>query len=295
MDEETKKISLLKSSIHSNKNIMDGVSTTKTTKSPRSSRRRNHRQKGDGRSRTSSNITGHLPPPDLRVDFFSESFSQSRFSSTDQGRGFDDKLRQHSVVMDTTTTDKGRGDKGLAAGTVVLASSSSSSSTTTVLVKKVSVLQGTAIPGACGGGVLEKAATSSGVTSNVGAGSSINIPASPPIVNTTTNPLGIAGATALPTRHSTATTIVVQQPSVTGGSPTIATVLLKKCSGSAGGGGGGGVSGAGVGAAGTAAQASGDSTKALSVTKQQREENMKQLLDVANTLTLQELHDFEMR
>jgi Rad/Gem-related GTP binding protein 1 len=33
----------------------------------------------------------------------------------------------------------------------------------------------------------------------------------------------------------------------------------------------------------------------LSVTKQQREENMKQLLDVANTLTLQELHDFEMR
>jgi hypothetical protein len=68
-------------------------------------------------------------------------------------------------------------------------------------------------------------------------------------------------------------------------------VLLKNCSASAGSGSGGGVSGA----AATAAQASGDSTKALSVTKQQREENMKQLLDVANTLTLQELHDFEMK
>jgi hypothetical protein len=301
MDEETKKISLLKSSIHSNRNIIDGVSTTTTrtttTKSPRSSRRRHHRQKADGRSKNSNSITGHPPPPDLRVDFFSESFSQSSFNSADQGRALDDKIRQHSVMTDTTTTDKGRGDKSLAAGTVVLASSSTSSSTTTILVKKAGVLQGTAIPGACGGGVMEKSATSSGVTSNVGAGTSINIPASPPIVNTTTNPLGIAGATALPTRHSAATTIVVQQASVTGGSPTVATVLLKNCSASGGGGSGGGagVSGGGVGAGGTAAQASGDSTKALTVTKQQREENMKQLLDVANTLTLQELHDFEMR
>ncbi|XP_023703119.2 mucin-5AC isoform X2 [Cryptotermes secundus] len=289
MDEDTKKISLLKSSIHSNRNIIDGSSTTTRTKSPRSSRRRHHRQKADGRNKNSNNVTGHPPPPDLRVDFFSERFSQSSFTSTDQGRPFDDKIRQHSVVADTTTPDKGRG----ATGTVVLASSSTSSTTTTVLVKKAGVLQGTAIPGACGGGVLEKSATSSGVTANVGAGTSINIPASPPKVNTTTNPLGIAGATALPTRHSAATTIVVQQPSVTGGSPTIATVLLKNCSASAGSGGGSG--GVLSGAAATAAQTSGDSTKALSVTKQQREENMKQLLDVANTLTLQELHDFEMR
>ena len=58
--------------------------------------------------------------------------------------------------------------------------------------------------------------------------------------------------------------------------------------GGSGGGGGAGVSGVGVGQ-------TGETGSTLAVSKQQREENMKQLLDVANTLTLQELHDFEMR
>jgi Rad/Gem-related GTP binding protein 1 len=280
-DEETQLISLLKSSIHNNENIKDGVSrTTTTTKSPRSSRHRHHRQKADARNRKSSDMNGHHPPPNLRVDFFPESFSQPSFNSTDQGRELDDKIRQHRVMTDNTTADKARGDKSLAARTAVLASSPS---TTTVLVKKAGVLQGTVIPGVAEGGVLEKTTTSSGVTPSVGAGPNINIPAPTPIVNTTTNPLGIAGATALPTRQ-TATTIVVQQPSVTRGSPTVATLLLKNCSASV----------SGVGTAGSVPQA-GDPTKTLSVTKQEREENMKQLLDVANTLTLQELHDFEMR
>lgn len=75
----------------------------------------------------------------------------------------------------------------------------------------------------------------------------------PPVVNTTTNPLGIV-TTRHPLQQSTA--IVVQSQG--GGSPTVQTVLLKD-------------------------------------PKKQREDNMKQLLDVANTLTLQELHDFEMR
>jgi hypothetical protein len=285
-DEETRKISLLKSSIHNKNNIKDGVSTTTTTKSPRFSRHRHHRQKADARSKASSNVNGHHPPPDLRVDFFSERFSQPGFNTADQGRVFNNKIRRHSIMTDVATTaDKGRSDKSLAAGSVVLASSLSSSLTTTVLVKKAGVLQGTATPVVGGEGVLEKTATSSGV----GAGTNINIPASPPKVNTTTNPLGIAGATALSTRHPTATTIVVQQPSVSGGSPTIATVLLKNCSA------GSGVDGvSGIGAAAAVAQTS-DSAKTVSVTKQQREESMKQLLDVANTLTLQELHDFEMK
>ncbi|XP_069687421.1 uncharacterized protein [Periplaneta americana] len=265
LDEEARKISLLKSSIHNNRNVKDGSSS----RSPRSSRRRHHRHKAEGRSgggaqsKGSSHVNGHPPPPDLRVDFFSESFPQPSLIPVPAASNMDQGL---------TGFEDGASDKNLA-GTVVLASSSSSSSsTTTVLVKKAGVLQGTVIPP---GGGTEKTATSSG-----GAAGNINIPASPPVVNTTTNPLGIAGATALPSRQ-TATTIVVQQPSVTGGSPTIATVLLKNCSGASGS----GVSGVG----GAVAQDSGK------VTKQQREENMKQLLDVANTLTLQELHDFEMK
>ncbi|XP_021921879.1 mucin-5AC-like isoform X2 [Zootermopsis nevadensis] len=282
-DEETRKISLLKSSIHNNKNIKDGVSTTTTTKSPRSSRRRHHhhRQKTDARSKTNSNMNGHHPPPDLRVDFFSDCFSKPVFNTADKERVFDKNFRRHSIMTDVTTTvDKGRSDKSLAGGSAVLASSSSSSSTAAVLLKKAGVLQGTASTVVGGEDeVLEKTATSSGV----GEGTNINIPTSPPKVNTTTNPLGIAGATPLPMRHPTATTIVVQQPSVTGGSPTIATVLLKNCGASSG-----------VGVT-TAVTQSGDSAKTVSVTKLQREENMKQLLDVANTLTLQELHDFEMK
>lgn len=289
LDEEMRKISLLRSSIHNNKNIKDGVSTTTMTtitKSPRSSRHRHHRQKPDARTKNSSHINGHPPPPDLRFDFFSDTFSQPSFNSTGQGRVFDD-IRQHSVLADTATADKARGDTSKAAGTVVLASASSSSSTTTVLVKKAGVLQGTVIPTVSdAGGVLDQTTTSSGVTSSVGAGTGINIPPSPPKVNTTTNPLGIAGATAITTRQPTATTIVVQQPSLSGGSPTIATVLLKNCG--AGGSGGAGVSGVGVGQ-------TGEPSGASAVSKQQRDENMKQLLDVANTLTLQELHDFEMR
>jgi hypothetical protein len=286
-DEEAKKISLLKSSIHSNRNVIDGMCASTAKKSPRSSRRRHHRPKGDGRSKNDN-----TEPPHLRFDYFSDSFSQSSFNSTDQGRVFEDRIRQHSVKVDSTKPDRVRGDKNLASGTIVLASSSTSASTTTVLVKKTGVLQGTAIPGASGGGVLEKNATSSGATSNVGAVTNINIPASQPVVNTTANPLGTGGATALPARHSAATTIVVQQASVTGGSPTVATVLLKNCSVSAVS--GSGASGA-VGAVGTAGHTSGDLTKASPVSNQQREESMKQLLDVANTLTLQELHDFEMR
>ena len=283
-EDETRKISLLRSSIHNNKNIKDGIPTTTISKSPRSSRHRHHRQKPDVRTKNSSKINGHPPPPDLQYDFFSETFPQPSFNSTGQGRAFEDIIRQHSNMPDATTADKARGDTNIATGSVVLASTSSSS-TTTVLLKKAGVLQGTVIP-AVGGGVLDQTATSSGVTSSVVAGTSINIPSSPPKVNTTTNPLGIAGATALPTRQTAATTIVVQQPSLSGGSPTIATVLLKNCG--TGGSGGAGVSGVCVGQ-------TGESSGASAVSKQQREENMKQLLDVANTLTLQELHDFEMR
>jgi hypothetical protein len=292
-DEETRKISLLRSSIHNNKNIRDRVPTTTTAKSPRSSRHRHHRHKADVRSKNSSCINGHPPPPDLHFDFFSETFSQPSFNSTIQGRLFDD-IRHHSIMADTSTADKARGDTNTAAGTVVLASECSSS-TTTVLVKKAGVLQGTVIP-AGSGGVLDQSATSSSVTSSVGAGTSINIPLSPPKVNTTTNPLGIAAATALPSRQ-TATTIVVQQPSLSGGSPTIATVLLKNCGAGGGGGGGssGGGGGGGAGVSGVGVGQTGETSSTLAVSKQQREENMKQLLDVANTLTLQELHDFEMR
>jgi Rad/Gem-related GTP binding protein 1 len=286
LDDETRKISLLRSSIHNNRNIKAGVSTTTTTtKSPRSSRHRHHRQKPDSRTKNTSHINGHPPPPDLHFDFFSDTFPQPSFNSTAQGRVFDD-IRQHSVMTDTATADKARGDTNIASGTVVLATASSSS-TTTVLVKTAGVLQGTVIPAVGdGGGVLDQTATSSGVTATVGKGTGINIPPSPPKVNTTTNPLGIAGATALPARQTAATTIVVQQPSLSGGSPTIATVLLKNCG--AGGSGGAGVSGVGVGQ-------TGEPSGTSAVSKKQREENMKQLLDVANTLTLQELHDFEMR
>ncbi|KAJ9580308.1 hypothetical protein L9F63_004024, partial [Diploptera punctata] len=209
--DDDKKISLLKSSIHNNKNVKDD---NVVTKSPRSSRRR-HKRKTDGavQAKNSSNLNGHPPPPDLRVDFFSE-----------------------PGLIPVTSPEEGKP----LASTVVLATSSSS--TTTVLVKTAG--------GGCGG---EKGVASCGT--NITGGSHV--------VNTTTNPLGIA---ALPSRQTTATTIVVQQPSVTGGSPTIATVLLKNCGGASAG-----------------------------VTDKQREENMKQLLDVANTLTLQELHDFEMK
>lgn len=60
-------------------------------------------------------------------------------------------------------------------------------------------------------------------------------------------------------KRSTQATIVVQQPSLSLDAPA-ATILLHP-----------------------------------DADARRREENMRQLLDVANTLTLQEIHDFEMR
>lgn len=69
----------------------------------------------------------------------------------------------------------------------------------------------------------------------------------------------IKGGSGSINKRSTQATIVVQQPSLSSDAPA-ATILLRP-----------------------------------EVDARRREDNMRQLLDVANTLTMQEMHDFEMR
>lgn len=100
-------------------------------------------------------------------------------------------------------------------------------------------------------------------------------------INVTTNPL--ENSVHFGSRKAPQATIVVQQPSLSLDHSNVSTILLKNGSeflsnveNSAG-------SGVGVG------------NNKLTSLKKQKEENMKQLLDVANNLTLEEIHDFEMR
>uniref|UniRef100_A0A6P7GLU7 Uncharacterized protein LOC114339720 n=1 Tax=Diabrotica virgifera virgifera TaxID=50390 RepID=A0A6P7GLU7_DIAVI len=91
-------------------------------------------------------------------------------------------------------------------------------------------------------------------------------------INVTTNPLdpvhfGGSGST----RKTPQATIVVQQPSVSLDHTNVSTILLKNGS--------------------EFVSNVQDSAKG----KLKREENMKQLLDVAHNLTLEEMHDFEMK
>ncbi|XP_045463427.1 uncharacterized protein LOC123673051 isoform X2 [Harmonia axyridis] len=85
-------------------------------------------------------------------------------------------------------------------------------------------------------------------------------------INVTTNPLDNSVNFE---KKATQATIVVQQPSLTLDHGNISTILLKNGS---------------------------DFVSSVEVnTRFKREENMKQLLDIANNLTLEEIHDFEMR
>ncbi|KAJ8925410.1 hypothetical protein NQ315_009242 [Exocentrus adspersus] len=90
-------------------------------------------------------------------------------------------------------------------------------------------------------------------------------------INVTTNPLD--GSVHFSGRKAPQATIVVQQPSVSLDHANISTILLKN---------------------GSEFVSNVESANKLSL-KKQKEENMKQLLDVANNLTLEEIHDFEMR
>lgn len=88
-------------------------------------------------------------------------------------------------------------------------------------------------------------------------------------INVTTNPL--ENSVHYGNRKAPQATIVVQQPSLNLDHANVSTILLKN----------GGDFGL-------------ESGSKLCFRKQ-KEENMKQLLDVANNLTLEEIHDFEMR
>lgn len=90
-------------------------------------------------------------------------------------------------------------------------------------------------------------------------------------INVTTNPL--ENSVHFGGRKAPQATIVVQQPSVSLDHANISTILLKN---------------------GSEFVSNVESANKLSL-KKQKEENMKQLLDVANNLTLEEIHDFEMR
>ncbi|XP_025831617.1 uncharacterized protein LOC108734398 isoform X2 [Agrilus planipennis] len=93
-------------------------------------------------------------------------------------------------------------------------------------------------------------------------------------INVTTNPLEnsvrfgtTTGANSRGTRQPQAT-IVVQQPSVSLDHSGVSTILLKNGS---------------------------DFVSNVETTSKVKEENVKQLLDVSNNLTMEEIHDFEMR
>lgn len=89
-------------------------------------------------------------------------------------------------------------------------------------------------------------------------------------INVTTNPLENSVHYG---RKAPQATIVVQQPSLSLDHSSVSTILLKN---------------------GSEFVTGLDGGSKLCF-KKQKEENMKQLLDVANNLTLEEIHDFEMR
>lgn len=94
-------------------------------------------------------------------------------------------------------------------------------------------------------------------------------------INVTTNPL--ENSVHFGSRKAPQATIVVQQPSLSLDHTNISTILLKN---------------------GTEFVSNVESSAAATARgsfKRKKEENMKQLLDVANNLTLEEIHDFEMR
>lgn len=91
-------------------------------------------------------------------------------------------------------------------------------------------------------------------------------------INVTTNPL--ENSVHFGGRKVPQATIVVQQPSLSLDQSNVSTILLKN---------------------GSEFVSNVESAGNKLSLKKQKEENMKQLLDVANNLTLEEIHDFEMR
>lgn len=91
-------------------------------------------------------------------------------------------------------------------------------------------------------------------------------------INVTTNPL--ENSVHFGGRKAPQATIVVQQPSLSVDQTNISTILLKS---------------------GSEFVSNVESAGNKLCLKKQREEHMKQLLDVSNNLTLEEIHDFEMR
>lgn len=91
-------------------------------------------------------------------------------------------------------------------------------------------------------------------------------------INVTTNPL--ENSVHFGGRKAPQATIVVQQPSLSLDHSNVSTILLKN---------------------GSEFVSNVESVGNKLSFKRQKEENMKQLLDVANNLTLEEIHDFEMR
>lgn len=117
----------------------------------------------------------------------------------------------------------------------------------------------------------------------VGAQLEANNATSP--INVTTNPLENSVHFGGGGRKAPQATIVVQQPSFSLDHSNVSTILLKNGSEFLSNVEGGGSSVIGIGA----------NNNKLTSLKKQKEDNMKQLLDVANNLTLEEIHDFEMR
>ncbi|GJQ76474.1 hypothetical protein Trydic_g2186 [Trypoxylus dichotomus] len=95
-------------------------------------------------------------------------------------------------------------------------------------------------------------------------------------INVTTNPL--ENSVHFGGRKIPQATIVVQQPSLSLDHSNVSTILLRNGSEFL-----------------SNVESVGSSSNKLTSLKKQKEENMKQLLDVANNLTLEEIHDFEMR
>ncbi|XP_068082499.1 serine-rich adhesin for platelets-like [Anabrus simplex] len=124
------------------------------------------------------NNINHTPPPDLRVDFFSENDSLTPVALVEDSQ---DVLESSALGVGTNGRNLDLGEVG--GERVVLAATSSS-----VLVKRC---------GGAGGGVSEKAGASSSQT---------NI-SSQPVVNTTTNPLSLAGASSALARHQQSTAL----------------------------------------------------------------------------------------
>lgn len=93
-------------------------------------------------------------------------------------------------------------------------------------------------------------------------------------INVTTNPLDSGSVHFQHGRKLPQATIVVQQPSLSLDHSNVSTILLKN---------------------GTEFVSNVENSQKNTAVIKQKEESMKQLLDVANNLTLEEIHDFEMR